>query len=191
MPFHLLTNWLEEEKIAGAPNPQQAILSTTTLDAIPHSRVVAIREVTEDGLLFFTQQGTRKVDELQNNPRVSITFWFELKQREVIVEGLASALSDQENACYWHSYPREAQIRFAAYAPTSMQPISSKKILEDKKLAIITEFSDKNLPVNPFYCGFRIQPLRFVFYAYRTDELSDVTEYFLQDAQWHKQLLSP
>lgn len=46
-----LTQWLQDKRAAGAPNPQQAVLSTATKDAIHHSRVVAVREVDGRGLL--------------------------------------------------------------------------------------------------------------------------------------------
>lgn len=191
MPIKLLNTWLQEERNAGAPNPQQAVLSTATRDAVPHARVVAIRELNADGFLFFTQRNTRKVDELVGNPLATITFWFELLQREVIVEGSVSVLTDHDNELYWQSYPREAQIRFCAYAPTSSQGISSKQLLEDKKRQIEQDYMGKPIPASDLYCGFRLQPARFVFYAYRTDELSDVTEYSCVDGQWMEQCLSP
>jgi len=190
MPFELLKNWLQEEKIAGAPNPQQAVLSTATLAAVPHSRVVAIRDISEEGFLFFTQKGTRKVEEINANPKASMVFWFELKQREVMIEGSIEALSAMENEQYWGGYPREAQARFLAYAPTSSKPIASKQILEDLKLTILNN-SNEQLPMSPHYCGFRLKPSRFVFYAYRLDELSDVHEFSAQNGVWHKKLLSP
>ena len=55
-PIDILKHWLEDEKVRGVSNPQQAVLSTATLASVPHSRVVAIREITEEGLLFFTQK---------------------------------------------------------------------------------------------------------------------------------------
>lgn len=67
-PIQQLNLWITEEHQAGAPNPQQGVLSTATTSAVPHARVVAIREINEDGLLFFTQKGTRKVAELTANP---------------------------------------------------------------------------------------------------------------------------
>ncbi|MBA2656070.1 MAG: pyridoxamine 5'-phosphate oxidase family protein [Tatlockia sp.] len=191
MPFNLLNQWLIEEKDAGAPNPQHAVLATSTLNALPHSRVIAIREIRSTDLIFFTQKGTRKVCELQENPQLSLTFWFELNQREVIIEGFAEPLTDLENENYWHAYPHSAQLRFAAYAPTSMQPILSKQEIEASKEAIEQKYLNQKLPLNPFYCGFRIIPQRFVFYAYRLDELSDVCEYQWQNKVWSKQLLSP
>ena len=190
-PIEHLNQWLQDERTAGAPNPQQAVLSTATHDAIPHSRVVAIREVSDQGLLFFTQRGTRKVTEINTNPNASMTFWFELLLREVIIEGVIEALSEVENEQYWQSYPREAQIRFHSYAPTSAQPITNKQELEEKKKLIQQECTEQPVPVSPLYCGFRLKPRRFVFYAYRSDELSDVFEYANVNDRWIEQLLSP
>lgn len=190
-PIDLLHIWLEEEHNAGAPNPKHAVLSTATRDAVPHSRVIAIREISDKGLVFFTQKGTRKVSELNTNPIATMTFWFELLQREVIIEGEAFPLSDTENEQYWQSYSREAQVRFYSYAPTSSQPISDKQILEAKKKQIELEYDGKLIPINPLYCGFLLHPSRVVFYSYRTDELSDVTEYSCIDNNWTTKFLSP
>ncbi|KTD25117.1 MULTISPECIES: pyridoxal 5'-phosphate synthase [Legionella] len=191
MPFTLLKQWITEEKEAGASNPQHAVLATATLNGVPHSRVVAIREITLSELLFFTQKGTQKVNDIIRNPQVSLTFWFELKQREVILNGTALPLLPAEIEHYWNTNPQLAQLRFTAYAPTSMQPIATKHVIEDKKKAIEREYSNKQLPLSPLYCGFRIKPTQFIFYSLRFDELSDVVEYYGQDEQWHRRILSP
>lgn len=190
-PIIELSFWLANEREEGASNPNHAVLSSTSLDGFARSRVVAIREITEDGLLFFTQKSTRKVTELYHNPRVSLVFWLELLQREIIIEGTAVPLSKTENACYWESYPQWAQIRFLSYASTSMQAIECKEVLETKRQEIERSFQNKPIPLSPEYCGFRIQPERMMFYAYRLDELSDVWEYLLKDGKWDLQRLSP
>ncbi|STY29004.1 pyridoxamine 5'-phosphate oxidase [Legionella wadsworthii] len=190
-PFIELSIWLANEQIAGAPNPNHAILSSTSLDGAPHSRIVAIREISREGILFFTQRGTRKVNEIRNNPRVSLVFWMEILQQEVIIEGKAHFLTTAENKKYWDSYPRWAQIRFLSYAPTSMQSITSKDILEDKCRTIEDSLGDKPISMSSEYCGLLIQPERFVFYAYRLEELSDVWEYVWCHNQWQAQRLSP
>lgn len=191
-PFNLLIKWIAEEKQTGVPNPQQAILSTVGVDGIPHARVVAIREITDEALIFFTQKCTRKVSEMQHNPNICLTFWFEYHQREIIIEGKASALTASENEQYWQSYPKAAQIRFCTYAPTSSQPIGAKETLEKKRVEIQNHFTEKTLPMSEDYCGYVILPQRFIFYHYRLDELSDVIEYRRQaSSYWHRQLLSP
>lgn len=194
-PILLLNSWIEEEKSKGAPNPNQAVLSTVGSEGVPHSRVVAIREIIEDRILFFTQKGTRKVSEMQFQPQVSLVFWFELMQREVIVEGIVNPLSLEQNVQYWQTYPKEAQMRFCSYAPTSSQVIQHKSELQDKLSLINREFKDKTLPMSEYYCGFEIKIKRLIFYAYRLDELSDVFEWYLKGDNhllvWHQQCLSP
>ncbi|KTD53447.1 pyridoxamine 5'-phosphate oxidase [Legionella santicrucis] len=188
-PINILLSWIDEERTKGAPDPKQAVLSTTNLDSVPHGRVVAIREINDNGFLFFTQKDTRKYVELTSNPLASITFWFELFEREVMIDGSIIALSAIENENYWNTYSPVAQIRFHSYAPTSAQPITNKQLLEDKRNKLAQQ--DQPLPVSDYYCGFRLIPSRMVFYTYRTDELSDVIEYCSIENKWQEQLLSP
>ncbi|MGQ3888542.1 pyridoxine/pyridoxamine 5'-phosphate oxidase [Legionella sp. CNM-1927-20] len=190
-PIKLLNQWLEEEQQAGAPNPQQAILCTADKKATPHGRVIAIREIDEQSLLFFTQKTTKKVIELTENPIASIVFWFELFQREAIFKGSIEALSDETNQTYWQTYPTSAQIRFHSYAPTSGQPIASKTLLEEKRCKLEQEYYQKSIPMSPFYCGFKLLFNHVVFYSYRTDELSDVFAYKKCNDIWYKKRLSP
>lgn len=190
-PIQLLTTWIEEEKSLGAHNAQHAVLSTQGLNSQPHSRVVAVREITEDWLLLFTQQRTRKVEEIKNNGKVALTFWFERHARETIIEGEASFLSQEQNIDYWNTYPQSAQIRFCSYAPTSGEAIDSKQILENKRLEIEKASKNNALPCSPDYCGIAIKPERFVFYSYRLDELSDVWEYQAHRSGFVKKILSP
>lgn len=192
-PIACLKQWLLAEKEAGAANPQHAVLSTVASvpHPVPHSRVVAVREIMEDGLLFFTQRGTRKVNELMVNPNAVLTFWFELHQRQISLEGEAHPLSAEENAWYWQNNAHEAQLRFSSYAPTSGQPIPSKDVLEQKRERLTMELKDKTIPLSPLYCGFRLIPLTVYCYSYRTDELSDVSRFSFCGGAWIHQLLSP
>lgn len=190
-PIELLTDWVDDEKKAGAAYAQHAVLSSQALNGSAHGRVVAIREMTAAGILFFTQARTRKVAEMQQNPRVSLTFWLERHTREVMVEGEARFLTPEQNADYWASYPQWAQLRFCSYAPTSGEPIEDKRILEEKRLALQQTYQGQPLPCSPDYCGVTIKPQRFVFYQYRSDELSDVWEHVVSGDGFQQQRLSP
>lgn len=191
LPSQLLASWIAQEKELGAQYAQHAVLSSQAIDGAPHGRVVAIREITEDWILFFTQKRTRKVLEIANNNQVTLTFWFERYAREVIVEGTASFLSDEQNAEYWQNYSQWAQIRFLSYAPTSGLPIENKQLLEEKRLEIEQSLDNNPIPCSSDYCGISIQPERFVFYSYRLDELSDVWEYRVKGKTITQQRLSP
>lgn len=190
-PIQLLTHWIAEEKSLGAQNAQHAVLSTQGLNGHPRSRVVALREITEDWLLLFTQKRTDKVREIKNNGNVALTFWFERHARETIIEGEAHFLSEEQNANYWTNYPHWAQVRFCSYAPTSGEVIKSKQLLENKRLEIEQASKNNPLPCSPDYCGIAIKPRRLVFYTYLLDELSDVLEYQADTTGFVKRILSP
>lgn len=190
-PMDLLMSWLNDEHVAGAKHAQHAILSTIGVHGHPHGRIVAIRELTKDGILLFTQKRTRKVFEIKNNNQVALTFWFERYAREVMVEGEASFLSAEQNAHYWDAYPKWAQIRFCSYAPTSGEPVDDKQLLEDKRRSLEQSSKDTVVPCSPDYCGIAIKPKRFVFYSYRLDELSDVWEYLIDNNKIIQRRLSP
>lgn len=191
-PLEILNKWTQEELNSGAAYANNAVLATVAKDSnIPNSRVVAIRESNEQGILFFTQRNTKKVQEIISNPIASMTFWFELKAREVIINGVVEAISEEENEKYWKSYPREAQIRFYGYASTSAQPINNKKELEEKREGCRQEFADQAIPLHPLYCGFRLKPSKFIFYTFNSGPLSDVEEYEFKEGNWNSKLLSP
>ncbi len=113
MPLNTLQQWLQQEIDQGAPASHYAVLATAGEDGVPHSRVVAVREITET-ILFFSQKGTCKVRDILTNPKVSMTFWLELQQRSVVVDGEVEILTQEENEQYWLKMPRDRQLRFSA-----------------------------------------------------------------------------
>ena len=121
------------EKERGVEDPFCAVLSTCSSSGEPHSRVVAIREIETESLLFFTQKKTRKVAELLNNPESCLNFLFAMQSRQVILEGMATPLSREENEAFWKTLPRERQLKFSTYAPSSGLVIKDPGQLEARK----------------------------------------------------------
>ena len=191
MPFNQLIDWLSKEKELGVPQPECAVLATCTSSGIPHSRVVAIREIKDDGILFFTQKGTRKVSELLANPAATLNFLFAMQQRQVSIEGIATPISPEENQFYWSSLPRERQLRFSAYAPTSGQVISDLHQLDTRKQELDEQFSNQPIPMCADYMGFRFKPQAFVFYTVEPISFSQVFRFSREGEGWRKELLSP
>ena len=191
MPFLTITDWLEKEKIAGSVNPDRAILATTTSKGVPHSRVIAIRKVESESILFFTQRGTRKVLELNANPNASMTIWLAMQQKQIILEGVVTPLSLQENELYWQTMTRERQLRFSAYAPISGRPIGSIVQLEGMLEKLEQQYQDNLIPMSEFYCGLRLIPYTICFYTLNMESFSEVTRYTKNNASWEQQLLSP
>lgn len=191
MPFDQMQQWLQKEKDLGSPNPNNIVLATATRKGVPHSRIVAIKEIRADSILFFTQRETRKAKELQENPCASMTLWLPLQQREVIIDGKVEPLSQEENERYWQDMPRDRQLIFSVYSPISGKAINSIKELENKNLNFQKRYKDRPIPITDFYCGFKFIPACFYFYTFGNNTFSEVIRYIQSHEDWEKQMLSP
>jgi pyridoxamine 5'-phosphate oxidase len=191
MPINKVKEWIRKEEILGSPPSLSAVLATAGQDGFPHARVVAIRELTEAGFIFFTQRGSRKVKELRDNPRATLVFWLAMQQREVIVEGSIQMLTETENQTYWKALPRERQLRFSTYAPTSGQALRTLSELEEKAEILKKRWADEEIPLSEFYCGFRLLPEIFYFYTVGTTTFSESSRYHYEGNIWVERTLSP
>lgn len=191
MPLSQLENILKQEQQLGVKDPRCAVLATVTTEGHPHSRVVAIREIQPESLLFFTQRLSRKVSELINNPHATLTFWFAMQQKQVVLEGVANPLSYEENKVYWEGLPRERQLRFSSYAPTSGKVIADQSVLEKRKAELATRYANQEIPMCEDYCGFRFLPQTMLFYTIGTSTFSEVIRFSKTNEQWNEFYISP
>jgi pyridoxamine 5'-phosphate oxidase len=190
-PFQQVRDWLQIEEDLGSPEPNRVVLATAGKDNVPHSRIVAIREVSNDGLLFFTQTGTRKYTQIQENRHVSMTIWLPMQQRQVILEGVVEAISKDDCQEYWEANDRERQLKFGAYFEETGQEIESFDLLNNNLARLRDEYHDKKIPMPDVYCGFRLMPSHIYFYTLGIDTFSEVFVYHNVDNDWKKQQLSP
>jgi len=197
-PITITNAWIEQEVEKGSSAPQRATLSTASmhgLQAVPHSRIVALREVTEEGLLFFTSTKTRKYVELKENPNASMVIWLAQQQRQVVVEGKTVELSEDERLYYWQALTKERQLKISSYIPHSSDKVSSEVDLEKNYQRLSEEYEHKaSLPLSEFYVGFRLIPNKFHFYTLPEEGFSQVQEYTLDTtnpSQWLKADINP
>ncbi len=189
IPIGVIKNWISEEKELGSSYADSVVLATASAEGKVHSRVVAIREVTESGVLFFTQKRSRKAQDLSENSSASMTLWLPLKQREVVLDGFVEALSQSENQTYWEELPRERQLRFLTYKSGS--PIESLNTLQVDYDNLEKKFQHDTIPMDECYCGYRLVPNRIYFYTLGKETFSEVIQYSCADDNWQKELVSP
>lgn len=188
-PFEKMKLCITEEKELGSKEANNVVLATATSSGEVHSRVVAIREITSSGIVFFTQKRSRKAKDLSENSSASMTLWLPLRQREVVLDGIVEALTQNENEQYWETLPRERQLRFLTYK--SGGPISSLDILQADYEKLDKKFHNKKIPLSESYCGYCLIPNRIYFYTLGQDAFSEINQYVLVDDVWHEELISP
>ena len=76
-PVRQLGSWLDEARAAGIELAETAALATATADGAPSVRMVLVKDIGEDGLVFFTGYDSRKGNELAENPRAALVFYWQ------------------------------------------------------------------------------------------------------------------
>lgn len=190
MPLEKINDWLDQEHALGSQKPNCMVLATATKEAVPHSRIVVIREVTENGILFFTQRNTRKVDEILENASASMTLWLPLQQREVVLEGMMETLSQDENKKWWKIMPYERQLRLSAYSSSSGKVNTTIIALEKRLEQVKKIYRGHEIPMSKLYCGFRLNTNSICFYTSRKHAFSEVIQYTIHNGIWRRQCLS-
>jgi pyridoxamine 5'-phosphate oxidase len=180
--------WLDEAGTA-SPDPTAMTVATATRDGRPSARVVLLRGFDDEGFVFFTNRGSRKGLELAENPRAALVFhWWELG-RQVRVEGVVEEVSADESAAYWETRPRRSRI--AAWASPQSEPIDGRAALDALYAAAEARLPGAEVPLPPFWGGYRVRPETFEFWLHRDDRLHDRVRYTRERGSWRRERLAP
>ncbi|XP_045772532.1 pyridoxine/pyridoxamine 5'-phosphate oxidase-like [Maniola jurtina] len=173
-PFGQFKAWFEEactRKEILEPNAM--CLATATKDGYPSARFVLCKGYGKDGFKFFTNHGSRKAKEMAENPNVAATFYWEILNRSVRIEGTVEKLSEGESTTYFHSRPVPSQI--AACTSYQSTPIESRDVLCEREKVLEAEYMipGKEIPKPNFWGGYIIQPRSVEFWQGQRDRLHD------------------
>ena len=97
-PLRQFAAWFEEANDAGIRVPEAMTLATATADAAPSARLVLLKQVDDDGFVFFTNHESRKGRELAANPRAALVLYWDELGRQVRVEGRVERLPKEDSA---------------------------------------------------------------------------------------------
>ena len=188
-PFVQFQQWFEQAVKAELPEPNAMALATATPDGRPSVRMVLLKGFDERGFVFYTNYEGRKSVELAANPQAAVLFfWVEL-ERQVRIEGTVEKTSKQESDEYFKTRPLES--RLSAWASRQSSIIPSRSFLEQKMSDLEHRYANREVPLPPFWGGFRIQPQVFEFWQGRENRLHDRVRYMLQGGVWHIERVSP
>lgn len=109
-PLKLFRRWFDEAIASGSRLPESMTLATASKDGKPSARVVLLKQVDDDGFVFYTNYRSAKAQELENNPRAALVFYWVGLDRQVRVEGAVERVSATESDEYFRTRPRESQL---------------------------------------------------------------------------------
>lgn len=170
-PLAQFGHWLAQAGEAGIIEPNAMVLATVSAESAPSQRSVLMKSYDENGFVFFTNHGSRKAQQMQENQAVSAVFpWYAL-HRQVLIEGMVYRISEDESIAYFSSRPRDA--RLGAWASRQSAPLASRQSLETRLADITMRFDAQEIPLPKFWGGYRIRPQRIEFWQGRPHRLHD------------------
>jgi pyridoxamine 5'-phosphate oxidase len=189
-PFKQFRIWFEQALAAQLPEPNAMTIATATSDGRPSARMVLLKDYDERGFVFYTNYESQKGQQLVENPRGAITFWWAELERQVRIEGCVEKLSDAESDEYFRSRPKGSQL--GAWASHQSQVIESREVLEQRLQQLKEEYEMKEVPRPPHWGGFRVIADEIEFWQGRPNRLHDRLLYRRsEDGCWKIQRLSP
>ena len=171
--------------------PNAMVVSTADAEGRPSSRTVLMKGYDTRGFVFYTNYDSRKGRELAANPHVSLLFPWHPVARQVIVTGTAHRTGRDETAAYFRTRPHGS--RLGAWASAQSTVIPSRTVLETAYEDLGARYPEgEQVPVPPYWGGFRVVPDTVEFWQGRANRLHDRLRYTAAaDGTWHVERLSP
>lgn len=190
-PFVEFARWFAEAQEAQIPEPNAMTLATATGDGVPSGRVVLLKAFDDRGFVFFSDYRSRKGEELEANPRAALVFYWGELDRQVRITGGVALTTHEESERYFKSRPLGS--RLGAWASFQSRVIPSRATLEGDLKEVESRYPGDDVPLPPYWGGYRVVPDTIEFWQGRESRLHDRIRYVRESGGkgWRVERLSP
>lgn len=188
-PFALFAEWFKQAVEVESTEANAMMLATVDAQGQPHLRTLLLKGFDQRGFVFFTNYQSAKGQQLQQQPKAAMTFWWHDLERQARIEGSVEQVSAEDSDAYYHSRPIGS--RLGAWASPQSQVIADRSVLEDRIGALSQEHSDNPPDRPPHWGGYRLVPNLIEFWQGRPSRLHDRLNYRLVNGIWVRERLAP
>jgi len=159
--------------------PGAMVVATVDGDGRPDARTVLLKGLGARGLVFFTNLGSAKAQQLAGVPHAAVVLPWHPMYRQVRARGPVEAVAREEAEAYFASRPRGSQL--GAWASRQSAPIGSRTALESRVAEQTERFTGGDVPLPEFWGGFRVRPVEVELWAGHRDRLHDRVRFRSRD----------
>jgi pyridoxamine 5'-phosphate oxidase len=165
-------------------------LATASADGLPSARIVLLKEFNEKGFVFFTNYESFKAQQLAENPKACLVFFWKELERQIRITGLIEKLNDKQSDDYFQSRPESSRI--GAWASPQSRVIESRLWLDQKFNELVNKMEGTAIPRPSHWGGYIVKPVVIEFWQGRPSRLHDRIQYTLDESgKWKIERLAP
>ena len=182
--------WWEEAVSSKIDEVNAMTLATASIDALPSARIVLLKEVNEKGFVFFTNYESYKAQQLAENPKACLVFFWKELERQVRITGLIEKITAKQSDDYFQSRPEASRI--GAWASPQSRVIEDRDWLDEKFNELVNKMEGTAIPRPPYWGGYIVKPVVIEFWQGRPSRLHDRIQYTLEEnGEWKIERLAP
>lgn len=196
-PFELLKAWMNEAIEQSVQEPYALSLATCGADNKPSVRIVLLREITETGIVFYTNYESAKGQDIAENPNAeALFFWHEL-ERQIRISGSIAKIDNDKSAAYFQKRPHDSQVGAWVSRPQSGEVVN-REVMEQTFEQLQTQYPENTpVPTPEFWGGYEITVEKIEFWQGRANRMHDRIVYMQESdskegvANWTTKRLLP
>ena len=189
-PVELFSTWFDEARRCEAiDDPTAMALATASREGLPDVRMVLLKGYDDQGFVFYTNLGSPKAVQLQENGHAALCFYWMPLEKQVRIRGRVIPVTSEAADAYFNSRDRKSKI--GAWASKQSQPLESRFHLEKRVAVFAARFGLGRVPRPEFWSGFRLIPREIEFWLGQPFRLHDRLQYSHDGALWTRKRLFP
>ena len=189
-PVLEVKSWLEEALSKNIQDANAMVLCTVDANNNPSSRIVLARDISSKGIVFYTNYRSDKAKDIDNNPNVSLNFYWKETDKQIKIKGSVKKVSKDISDKYFASRPRESQL--GAWASHQSQKTNNYHQIIERFEKEKYRFKDKVIERPPHWGGFIVEPFEIQFWKGKPSRLHEnICFEKLDSGKWERSFKNP
>lgn len=191
-PFDLLKAWMDEAIAQKVQEPYAMSLATCGIDNKPSVRIVLMREITETGVVFYTNYESAKGQDIAENPNAEVLFFWHELERQIRISGSIAKIDAQKSAAYFQKRPHDSQVGAWVSQPQSGE-VTNREVMDQTFEQLQSDYSNSGeVPTPEFWGGYEITVEQIEFWQGRANRMHDRIVYTSENGDsWNTKRLLP
>ena len=172
-PFELLNAWMQQAIEENVQEPYAMSLATCGADNKPSVRIVLLREITDKGIVFYTNYESAKGQDIAENPNVEALFFWHKLERQIRISGSIAKIDADKSAAYFQKRPHDSQVGAWVSQPQSGE-VANRDVMEQTFEQLKIDYPEgAAVPTPEFWGGYEITVNEIEFWQGRANRMHD------------------